>query len=63
LTELGGQGLRITEEVAKKLAETLMKIEIYEINRETQAETLKEVLKIDLSCLLFSKTKFEVIII
>lgn len=36
--EMGGNGLRITEEVAKRLAETYMKIEVIEVNRETQEE-------------------------
>lgn len=30
-----------------------MKIDLYSINRETQEETLKETIKIDLSCFLY----------
>jgi hypothetical protein len=47
--------LRITEDIAKKFAEAFMKVEVFEINRETLQETLKETLKLDLSCLLFPK--------
>ncbi len=32
---MGGNGLRITEEVAKRFAETYMKIDVFEVNRET----------------------------
>ena len=37
-----------------------MKIDIYSINRENLEETLKETIKIDLSCLLFPKSKLDV---
>lgn len=33
--EAGGAGLRINEELAKKMAEMLIKIEVVEVNRET----------------------------
>lgn len=36
-----------------------MKIEIFEISRETQQETLRETVALDLSCLLFPKTKLD----
>jgi hypothetical protein len=46
--------------MAKQLSEQHMKIEIIEVNRETQEETLAETLQIDLSCLLFpSQPNFE----
>lgn len=32
---MAGNGLRITEEVAKRLAESYMKIDVVEVNRET----------------------------
>jgi len=32
---MGGNGLKITEEVAKRFSESYMKIEVYEVNRET----------------------------
>jgi hypothetical protein len=58
--EQGGQGLRITEDIAKRFAESFMKIEVFEIHRETLAETLKETIKLDLSCLLYPKQKINV---
>lgn len=54
---MGGQGLKITEEVAKRFAEAYMKIDVIEVNRETQEETLRDTVRIDLSCLLFPKSK------
>ena len=33
--EQGGQGIRITEEVAKRFADAIMKVDIYEVHRET----------------------------
>lgn len=51
--------MRITEEVAKRFAETYLKIDIYEVNRETQEEKLRDTIKIDLSCLLYPKERIE----
>ena len=56
---MGGNGLRITEEVAKRFADTYMKIDVIEVHRETQEEQLRDTVKIDLSCLLFPKQKFD----
>lgn len=36
--EAGGAGLKINEEVAKKLSTALIKIDVCEVNRETQEE-------------------------
>jgi hypothetical protein len=33
--ENGGQSLKITDDIAKRFAEVIMKIEVYEVNRET----------------------------
>ena len=52
---MGGNGLKITEDVAKRFAETYMKIEVIEVNRETQEESLRDTVKLDLSCLLYPK--------
>jgi hypothetical protein len=54
--------LRITEDIAKKFAEAIMKIDIYSINRENLEETHKETIKLDLSCLLFPKSKLDVLL-
>lgn len=56
---MGGNGLKITEEVAKRFSESYMKIEVYEVHRETQEESLKDTVKIDLSCLLFPRGKLD----
>ena len=56
---MGGAGLKINEEVAKKFAENYMKVDIVEVNRETQEETVRDTIKIDLSCLLFPKDKVD----
>ena len=52
--EMGG-GIKITEEVAKRFSEASMKVDIVEVNRETQEETVRDTVFIDLSCLLFPK--------
>lgn len=49
-------GLRINEEIAKKLSDLLIKIDIIEVNRETQEESLRDTVSLDLSCLLFPST-------
>lgn len=56
---MGGNGLKITEDVAKRFAETYMKIEVIEVNRETQEESLRDTVKLDLSCLLYPKQKID----
>ena len=33
--EAGGLGLKINEDLAKRIADTLLKIEVYDVNRET----------------------------
>ncbi len=58
--EQGGSGLRVTEDIAKRFQEAFLKIEIYSVNRENLEETLKETIKIDLSCLLFPKNNLDV---
>mmetsp|Transcript_39149 Transcript_39149/g.51212 ORF Transcript_39149/g.51212 Transcript_39149/m.51212 type:complete len:187 (+) Transcript_39149:52-612(+) len=48
-----GSGLEVTEEIAVKLSETVLKLEIFDTNKETQEEQLVETVKIDLSSLLY----------
>ena len=50
--EAGG-GLEITEEVAYKLSQTVLNIEIYDTNKDTMEESLIDTVQIDLSSLLF----------
>lgn len=45
--------LRVTEDVAKKWSDFIMRIEIYEYNREATEDKLKDTLNIDLSFFLF----------
>lgn len=57
--EAGGP-TKITEEVAKRFAETMIRVEVIEVNRETQEESMRDSVQIDLSCLLFpSKPNLE----
>ncbi len=51
--EAGGAGLRINDEMAKKIADSYIKVEVIEVNRETQEESLRDSVSIDISCLLF----------
>ena len=44
---------RVTEDVAKFMETFLMKISIWEVNRETQEESFCESYELDLSCMLF----------
>ena len=48
-----GCGLEVTEDVAYKLSETIMKLEIYDTHKETMEETLLDTISIDISCLLY----------
>ena len=53
--------MRITEDIVKRFADAAMKIDIISVNREAPTEeTLKETIKIDISCLLFPKGRSEV---
>ena len=54
--EAGGLGLKINEDLAKRIADTLLKVEVYDVNRETQEETLKDSVTIDISSLLYPST-------
>jgi hypothetical protein len=54
--EAGGLGLKINEELAKRISETLLKVEVYDVNRETQEETLRDSVTIDISSLLYPAT-------
>jgi hypothetical protein len=56
---MGGNGLKITEEVAKKFADSYMKIDVIEVNRETQEESLRDSVKLDISCLLYPRSKLD----
>jgi hypothetical protein len=61
---MGGQGLRVSEEVGKRFGEVMMKVDVYSVNREMPSEeSLKEEIRIDLSCLLFPKNKVDVSIL
>lgn len=53
------QPIRINEAIANHLAALEMEIQVIDVNRETQEETLTETLRIDLSCLLFPSQAFE----
>jgi hypothetical protein len=55
--EAGGVGLRINEEIAKRIADMAIKVEVIEVNRETQEETVRDGVSIDISCLLFPQTE------
>jgi hypothetical protein len=54
--EAGGLGLKVNEDLAKRIAETFIKIDVFEVNRETQEETLKDSVTIDISCILYPAT-------
>ena len=45
--------MRITEEMAKKIADTLLKIDLIEVNRETQEEQFRDSVSIDISSMLY----------
>lgn len=51
--EAGGAGMKINEEIAKRISETSIKIDIIEVNRETLEESVKDSVMIDISCLLY----------
>jgi hypothetical protein len=51
--------LKINEEIAKRFSEAYMKVDVIEVNRETQEETVRDQIKIDLSCLLYPKDKID----
>ena len=51
--EAGGAGVRINEEFAKKVADSYIKVDVIEVNRETQEESVRDSVSIDISCLLF----------
>lgn len=55
-----GVGLEVTEEVAIALSQTNLQIDIYDVDRETQDETLQETITIDISSLLYPKTHIDV---
>lgn len=55
-TEAGGVGLKINEEMAKRISETVIKIDVIEVNRETLEESVKDHVLIDISCLLYPTT-------
>ena len=48
--------LRVTEELAHKWSEMVMRIDVYEYNRETNEDKLKDSIELDLSFFLFSQT-------
>ena len=39
--------------MAKKIADSYIKVEMIEVNRETQEETVRDSVSLDISCLLF----------
>ena len=50
----------VTEEVALAMSRASLELEVYEVDRETQEETLQETIAIDLSPLLFPKNLIDV---
>ena len=41
--------------MALKLSETVMKLEIYDTNKDTMEESLEDTMMIDISCLLYQE--------
>ena len=52
--------MKITQEMAIALSEAFINVQIIDVDKETQAETLLEKLTFDLSPLLFPKQNVEV---
>jgi hypothetical protein len=48
--------LRVTEDVAKRFADLQIKVEVIEVNRETQEEIVRDTVNLDMSCLLYPTT-------
>ena len=58
--ENNGVGMKISQEMAIALSEASINVQIIDVDKETQAETLLETLTFDLSPLLFPKQNVEV---
>lgn len=58
--ENNGQGLEVTEAVALKFSEATFNIKVFEVNRETQEETLIETVTLDISGMLFDSKFIDV---
>ena len=52
--------MEITEEVAFAFSNAFMKIEIYDVNKETLEESLMDTAQLDISCLLVPQDKIDV---
>ena len=54
VTELNNNvSMEITEEIAEEFTGASMKIEVFDVNKETLEESLLDTIKLDISCLLF----------
>ena len=54
--ENNGVGLEVTEDVAIRMADAIMNLQVFEVNKENTAEeTLIETIQLDLSCLLYQE--------
>lgn len=58
--ENNGTGLKVNQDLAVALSEAFITVQIFDVDKETQAETLLEKLSFDLSPLLFPKSNVEV---
>lgn len=52
--------LKVSDKMAKIFSTEVVKIEVYELNKETNEEYLKECIDLDLSKLLYFKEEFKV---
>ena len=55
-----GVGLEVTEDVAVRFAEATFNLQVFDVDRETQEETLIESIQIDLSSLVFMNNGVDV---
>lgn len=58
--ELNGVGLNIDEDIAHAFSNAFCNIQIVDVDRETQEESVVETIQLDLSCLLFPQGKLDV---
>lgn len=58
--ENNGVGLEVTEDVAIKLSEAILHLQVFDIDKETQDEILVETIELDLSGLLFQQGAIDV---
>ena len=61
VTEMNnGVSMEITEEIAQAFQTSFMKIEVFDVNKETLEESLLDTISLDISCLLFPADKVDV---